>query len=222
MANKKFSFLEKLYWNFYYASLTSSSEKQNRERLYSEHNGDCCCSTMFSFRHHRCNASCPFKCSIKKWSFNHHLKTCFTGGRVEEEGVSTSPFPSSLITYYLNYGTSSSGLAGALPIRGQPWLHPEGQRRAARRCCGQGWWGVLRCPHGAGKWHARHWCRDPRRRCSIWPLPSQWEIAWVLLHFFHSEGWMGKSHVLKTHIRISAKSKVLIGCKLWLTQDSNL
>lgn len=140
-------------WDSYYVSLISSSEKQSREQPSSHHYGDCCCSTMFSFRCKKCNASC--KCNMKKWSFNHHLKTCFTGGRVGERverkacycPASASPFPCSLITCYLNHAISSAGLAAVLPIRGYPRMRPEGPRRAAPRCweparCRQGWCGA--------------------------------------------------------------------------------
>lgn len=61
--------------------------------------------------------------------------------------ASASPFPCSLITCYLNHAISSAGLAAALPIRGHPWMRPEGPRRAAPRCweparCRQGWCGA--------------------------------------------------------------------------------
>lgn len=38
---------------------------------------------------------------------------------------------------------------------------------------------------------------------------------------FSSEEGMGRSHMPEVHIQISAKSKVLIGCRLRLTRDSN-
>lgn len=76
---KNFLFLKSFTGTFYSVSLISSSAKQNREQLYSNHYRNHCCSTVFSFRYNKYNASCPCKSNIKKRSFNHHFNVCLRG-----------------------------------------------------------------------------------------------------------------------------------------------
>lgn len=145
MFNKEFSFLEKLYWSFYYIGLISSSEKQNREWLCSDHYGDCCCSTMFSLRCNGCNASWK----QRNFSSAIILRPASPGERVERKAhylsVSTSPFPSSLITYHLNHHLRRRACR-CVPRKGAPLVVSWGMPRAAPRCCRPGRAGVMRCP----------------------------------------------------------------------------